>query len=187
MSEALFSLLRQRLQSDTDHADALAAVLILISRAENPSILYTRRAMHLRNHPGEICFPGGMRETQDSNLWITALRETREEIGLPANEIQFLGRLPAARTRAGTWVVPFVASFNADFQLTPALDELDTIFQIPINQFQSGLKIRDDYFESHGRSYRLPVYQFQGHKIWGFTAGVTENLLAILSQAPGCL
>ena len=183
MSEKLFSFLREQLQSDTDHADAIAAVVLLISRSENPSILYTRRAMHLRSHPGEICFPGGMREIQDNNLWLTALRETEEEIGLPASEIQFLGRLHAARTRAGTWVVPFVASFNADFQLTPALDELDTIFQVPIRQFQSGLKIRDDYFESHGRSYRFPVYHYQGHEIWGFTAGVTENLLNILLQS----
>ena len=182
MSEFLFSHLREQLQSEIDHADAIAAIVLLISKSENPSILYTRRALHLRSHPGEICFPGGMREMQDNNLWATALRETEEEIGLPAHEIQFLGRLPAARTRAGTWVVPFVASFNADVQLTPALDELDIIFQVPIEQFQSGLKIRDDHFESHGKSYRLPVYQYQEYEIWGFTAGVTEQLLKIMNR-----
>lgn len=182
MSESLFSFLREQLHVDIDHQDAIAAVVLLISRSENPTLLYTRRAMHLRSHPGEICFPGGMREIHDEHLWATALRETEEEIGLPASEIQFLGRLQAARTRAGTWVVPFVASFNADFQLTAALDELDRIFQVPIEQFHSGLKIRDDHFESHGKSYQFPVYQYQEHEIWGFTAGVTEQLLKILRK-----
>lgn len=180
MSDSLFSLLRKQLQSDTDHADAIAAVVLLISRSENPAILYTRRSMHLRSHPGEICFPGGMREIQDENLWATALRETEEEIGLPAIEIEFIGRLSAARTRAGTWVVPFVASFNADFNLTPALDELDQIFQIPITQFLEGLKVRVDHFEHQGKTYSFPVYQYQEHEIWGFTAGVTEQLLRLL-------
>lgn len=182
MSESLYSYLRERLCKDVDHRDAIAAVLLLISRSDNPSILYTRRAMHLRSHPGEICFPGGMREMNDDNLWATALRETEEEIGLPASEIEFIGQLSAARTRAGTWVVPFVASFNADFNLTPALDELDQIFQIPISQFHSGLKIRDDYFEHQGKSYSFPVYQYQQHQIWGFTAGVTEQLLKLLPK-----
>lgn len=178
----MFSFLRERLQTDKDHQDAIAAVVLLISRSETPAILYTRRAKHLRSHPGEICFPGGMREIQDKNLWATALRETEEEIGLPAREIQFLGQLSAARTRAGTWVIPFVASFNADFQLTPAPDELDKIFQVPIAQFHSGLKVRDDHFEHQGKSYRLPAYQYQEHEIWGFTAGVTEQLLTLLPK-----
>lgn len=184
MSEILFSQLKKSLSQDIDYPEADAAVLLLISRENNPSILYTRRALHLRSHPGEICFPGGRREIHDEHLWATALRETHEEIGLPANQIDYLGRLPSARTRAGTWVVPFVASFSPGFELTPALDELDMIFHVPISQIQSELKIRDDYFERHGKVYRYPVYQYQEYEIWGFTAGVTEQLITLL-DGPG--
>jgi 8-oxo-dGTP pyrophosphatase MutT (NUDIX family) len=180
MSKTLFLRLQGELQLDVDHTDAIAAVLVLISQSNQPGILYTRRATHLRSHPGEICFPGGMREPGDENLWMTALRETYEEVGLPANQIQLLGNLPASRTGAGTWVVPFVAAFNPEYPLVPALDELDTIFQVPLEEFKTGIKIRDDYFERHGENYRLPVYQYQQHEIWGFTAGVTERLLKIL-------
>lgn len=177
MSEALFHHLKKSLPQEIDYPDADAAVLLLISRENNPSILYTRRALHLRSHPGEICFPGGRREYEDQHLWATALRETQEEIGLPANQIDYLGALRPAVTRAGTQVISFVASFNADYPLIPALNELDTIFHVPLVDFSRGIKIRDDFFQHQGRDYRLPVYQFRQHTIWGFTAGVTENFL----------
>ena len=180
MSEILFSQLKKSLSQEINYPEADAAVLLLISREIHPSILYTRRAMHLRSHPGEICFPGGRREDQDKNLWATALRETHEEIGLPATEIEYLGALRPAITRAGTQVISFVASFNPGYPLTPALDELDTIFQVPLIDFSRGLKIRDDIFHRTGREYRLPVYQFREHEIWGFTAGVTAQLLEFL-------
>lgn len=177
MSDELFSRLKLQLLSDKDHPDAIAAVLILISRSENPAILYARRALHLRSHPGEICFPGGKKEEFDENLWATALRETQEEIGLPASEIEFLGSLDVARTRAGTQVIPFVASFNADYPVEPFLEELDLLFHVPIVDFRNGLKVGDDHFEHNGLSYYLPVYQYNQHRIWGFTAIVTRQLL----------
>jgi 8-oxo-dGTP pyrophosphatase MutT (NUDIX family) len=177
MNEEFFSDLRLQLESDRDHPDAVAAVLILISRSESPSILYARRALHLRSHPGEICFPGGKREEFDENLWATALRETQEEIGLPASEIEYLGSLEPAKTRAGTQVIPFVASFNANYPVAPFLEELDLLFNIPIVDFRNGLKVCDDHFEHNGLSYYLPVYQYDQHRIWGFTAIVTQQLL----------
>jgi 8-oxo-dGTP pyrophosphatase MutT (NUDIX family) len=180
MSETLFSHLKKSLPQEIDYPEADAAVLLLISRENNPSILYTRRALHLRSHPGEICFPGGRRETHDPHLWATALRETHEEIGLPATEIDYLGALRPAVTRAGTQVISFVASFNPDYPLVAELNELDTIFHVPLIDFSRGIKIRDDIFSRAGREYRLPVYQYQEHEIWGFTAGVTEQLLKIM-------
>lgn len=180
MSETLFSHLKKSLSQEINHPNADAAVLLLISRQPSPSILYTRRALHLRSHPGEICFPGGRRENHDENLWATALRETHEEIGLPATEIDYLGTLRPAVTRAGTQVISFVASFNSDHPLVPALDELDRIFQVPLIDFSRGIKIREDIFSRSGQEHRFPVYRYQEHEIWGFTAGVTEQLLELL-------
>jgi 8-oxo-dGTP pyrophosphatase MutT (NUDIX family) len=177
MSEELFAQLKLQLESQKDHPDAVAAVLILISRSENPSILYGRRALHLRTHPGEICFPGGKKEEFDESLWATALRETQEEIGLPASEIEYIGSLQPAATRSGTHVIPFVASFNADYPVDPFLEELDLLFNVPIIEFRNGLKVDDDHFEHNGLSYCLPVYQYNQHRIWGFTAMITQQLL----------
>jgi 8-oxo-dGTP pyrophosphatase MutT (NUDIX family) len=165
----LFSRLQQRLLP-LDNLEARrykreAAVLILLSDQPSPSILYTRRAQHLRRHPGEVCFPGGMWELQDANLLSTALRETQEEIGLPATELQLLGRLPEAYTKVGLPVTPFVAIYSPSF---------------PLVAQPRGIQLREDCFERQGKPFRVPVYAYQNFEIWGFTAAVTAHLLQLI-------
>lgn len=184
MSSLLFDALSLEL-SDSFQVTATqsrAAVILLLSRGDNPALLFTRRAMHLRNHPGEVCFPGGMREPQDTDLLATALREMEEEIGLPATEVQILGRLPEAYTRAGTQVTPFVASFDASYPLVASLSELDSIFMVPLSLFEQGIMVREDVFEREGRSYKIPVYHYQEYEIWGFTAAVTARFLRLITR-----
>ena len=179
----MFDVLAQKLHPTPQAAIDIpqAAVLILISRGESPSILYTKRAMHLRNHPGEVCFPGGMWEPGDRDLSVTALRETCEEIGLPASEARLLGCLPQLHTRAGTPVTPFIASFDHSFPLSPCEAELDSIFMVPLADFRRGIQVRMDRFERHGRVFEAPAYHYQGYEIWGFTAAVTAQLLHLLA------
>jgi 8-oxo-dGTP pyrophosphatase MutT (NUDIX family) len=180
----MFELLAQKLhptpQSTISHPQA--AVLILISQGETPSLLYTKRALHLRQHPGEVCFPGGMWEPGDIDLSTTALRETYEEIGLPATEARLLGCLPQSHTRAGTPVTPFVASFDPSFPLYPSLAELESIFTVPLAEFRRGIQVRVDRFERQGRVFEAPAYHYQGYEIWGFTAAVTAQLLSLLAH-----
>jgi len=184
LSDSLFDVLSQQLMHD--HLDLVvqpqAAVLVLISQGENPAIIYTKRAAHLRQHPGEVCFPGGMWESGDVDLFATAVREVHEEIGLPAAGINLLGRLPQAHTRAGTPVTPFVASFDTSFPLSPSPDELDSIFLVPLDLFLRGIQVREDSFMRHGRAYQVPVYHYGGYEIWGFTAAVTAQLLRLIKQ-----
>ena len=185
MTSWLFDGLAQQLTNIPPYpvSSPQAAVLILISRGDNPSILFTKRAAHLRHHPGEVCFPGGMWEPGDDNLLVTAQREVYEEIGLPAGRIQLLGALPQSHTRAGTAVTPFVAHFDASINLQPSPDELESIFMVPLAAFQAGLQVREDHFERHGHILRVPVYHYQGYEIWGFTAAVTAQLLRLVDRA----
>lgn len=184
LSHSLFNALSQHLIHD--HLDPVvqpqAAVLVLISRGDNPAVLYTKRAAHLRQHPGEVCFPGGMWEAGDADLLTTAQRETYEEIGLPTAEMQLLGRLPQAHTRAGTPVTPFVASFNPGAPLYPSPHELDSVFCVPLAVFNAGIQVREDQFERNGRVFSVPVYHYEGYEIWGFTAAVTAQLLHLLNR-----
>lgn len=159
-----------------------AAVVLLISRSSQPALLFTKRALHLRNHPGEVCFPGGMREPGDLDLVATALREMHEEIGLPPSEAQVLGRLPEFHTRAGMSVTPFVALADDSHPLTPSPAELESIFWVPLDMFDQGISIREDVFERDGHIYRIPVYSYEGYEIWGFTAAVTANLMNLLRE-----
>ncbi|WP_084618375.1 NUDIX hydrolase [Cellvibrio sp. OA-2007] len=184
MSSPLFDALSQLLLHEPLGlvTEPQAAVLVLLSRGDNPAVLYTKRAEHLRQHPGEVCFPGGMWEPGDADLFATAQRETYEEIGLPAADIHLLGRLPQFHTRAGTPVTPFVASFNTGVPLLPSPAELDSIFCVPLRVFNDGIQVREDRFERNGRVFSVPVYHYEGYEIWGFTAAVTEQLLRLLRR-----
>jgi 8-oxo-dGTP pyrophosphatase MutT (NUDIX family) len=183
MSDSMFRTLSHQLIHEPVSlvAQAQAAVLILITEGDNPAILFTKRAAHLRKHPGEVCFPGGMWEPGDIDLFATALREVHEEIGLPASGIQLLGRLPQSHTHAGTPVTPFVASFDAGLPLFASPDELDSIFLVPLSVFEDGIQVREDTFERHGQMIQIPVYHYHGYEIWGFTAAVTAQLLYLVN------
>lgn len=184
MSDSLFNALSQHLIHEplAPVIQPQAAVLVLISHGDNPAILYTKRAAHLRQHPGEVCFPGGMWEAGDADLLRTAQRETYEEIGLPVSEMRVLGRLPQSLTKAGTPVTPFVASFNPNAQLLPSPHELESVFLVPLAAFDAGIQVREDQFERNGSVFRVPVYHYEGYEIWGFTAGVTAQLLCLLRR-----
>lgn len=184
MSDALLQALSRHLIHTPLElvSEPQAAVLVLISRGDNPAVLYTKRAAHLRQHPGEVCFPGGMWEAGDADLLVTAQRETHEEIGLPASAIQLLGRLPQSYTRAGTPVTPFVASFDSSIPLQPSPAELESVFCVPLAVFDAGIQVRKDRFERDGRVIEVPAYQYEGYEIWGFTAAVTAQLLRLLTR-----
>ncbi|RYY75046.1 MAG: CoA pyrophosphatase [Gammaproteobacteria bacterium] len=161
-----------------------AAVLVLITDEVSPQVIYTLRAKHLNQHAGEVCFPGGKWELQDSSLLATALRETHEEIGLSSSMIDILGILPARATRSGAMVQPFVGKIPADCRFTLNHHELQDLFTVPLAAFRQGLQVRTDIFEHNGARLRMPAYVYKGFEIWGFTAGVTSELLSLLHSLP---
>ncbi len=157
-----------------------AAVIVLITDEISPQIIFTLRAKHLNQHAGEVCFPGGKWEQQDNSLLATALRETHEEIGLSSNMIDILGALPARATRSGAMVQPFVGKIPADCRFVLNHHELEELFSVPVTAFRQGLQVRTDIFEHDGQRLRIPAYHYKGFEIWGFTAGVTSELLGLL-------
>lgn len=186
MNRQLWSAIRELLAPQAallTHADQFvqqAAVMVLITDEAEPQLVFTLRAQHLTYHAGEVCFPGGMWELQDATLLASAIRETHEEVGLPGTLLQVLGALPIRTTRAGTRVTPFVASIPADYAFIANRSELDVVFTVPLRQLMDSLQIRLDTFEHQNQRYQVPVYAYQGHEIWGFTAAVTAELLALL-------
>ena len=97
---------------DTAMGDASlpeAAVLVALTDEARPSVLLGRRGEHLKHHPGEIAFPGGKREPEDTTPWVTAKREALEEVGIPAEQVHPLGELQPLITRTGFEVHPCVA------------------------------------------------------------------------------
>jgi len=159
-----------------------AAVMVLLTEEVSPQIIFTLRSKHLNQHAGEVCFPGGKWESQDNSLLTTALRETHEEIGISSGIIDILGILPARATRSGAMVQPFVGKIPADCRFNLNHHELEELFSVPLADFQRGLQVRTDIFERNGQRFRFPAYIYQGYEIWGFTAGVTAELLSLIQS-----
>lgn len=166
---------------------AQASVMVLFTDdRRNPEIIFTRRAQHLSNHPGEVAFPGGMWESGDNTLLETALRESHEEVGLLPSAVRVLGACRPRATRAGVRVTPFVGVIAADTLLVPNSTELDAIFRVPLAAFHSGMiQTRTDIFSYAGQSFRVPAYEHQGYEIWGFTAALTNEIISALVAKSG--
>ncbi|MGH1485060.1 MAG: NUDIX hydrolase [Cellvibrionaceae bacterium] len=156
-----------------------AAVLVsLVVNNGGLSLLLTRRAINMSHHGGEVAFPGGMWEPGDHFPVSTALREAEEEVSLQPHSVDVKGLLPAFSTRQGTQVTPVVGMLESIPQLTANSAEIDSIFFVPISELMADRRIRTDIFHRENLSLWSPAYEYQGHEIWGFTAGVIKMLLA---------
>jgi 8-oxo-dGTP pyrophosphatase MutT (NUDIX family) len=154
-----------------------AAVLTgLVERDAGLNMILTRRASHLRHHPGQISFPGGKTEKGDASPFETAMREANEEIGLTANQIEHLGQLTPIKTVSGFEVTPVIAF--ADNQYSPVTDpnEVDDVFEAPVEYlFNKGnIHSVEALFQGTRRIvYNIPYNQ---HLIWGVTAQIIHTL-----------
>lgn len=158
-----------------------AAVLIpLLDRAEGLTVLLTERSAALRQHAGQISFPGGRIEAGDSGAEHAALRESEEEIGLPAAAVRVLGRLPDQMIVSGFRVTPVVGLIAAQFQPRPDPREVAATFELPLsflldshNHVRRTRTFADQQIE-------LTDLPFGQHNIWGATAAMLLTLYRLL-------
>jgi 8-oxo-dGTP pyrophosphatase MutT (NUDIX family) len=158
-----------------------AAVLIPLIMHENElKILLTQRTAHLHDHPGQISFPGGRSDPQDTSAIDTALREAEEEIGLPSNRVEVLGSLPHYLTITGYQVTPVVSLVDAGHKYEPDEFEVADIFEVPMAYLMNPHHHEQRMWESpqcYRRFYAMP---YENKFIWGATAGMLRNLYHFL-------
>ncbi|XP_007518852.2 mitochondrial coenzyme A diphosphatase NUDT8 [Erinaceus europaeus] len=164
---------------------AAAAVLVpLCSVRGVPALLYTLRSSRLAGkHKGDVSFPGGKCDPTDQDVVDTALRETREELGLAVPPEQVWGALQPLYDQKKTTVVPILASVGPlDPQsLRPNPDEVDEVFALPLAHLLQSQNQGYTHFCKEGRfSYTLPVFLHGPHRVWGITAVITEFSLQLL-------
>ncbi len=158
-----------------------AAVLIpLVDTKTGLSIILTTRTQHLHNHAGQISLPGGMRDESDINPVATALRETNEEIGIPADYIDVIGSLEHYSTPTGFIITPIIGRIMPGFSLQADPFEVDEIFMVPLAFLfdeQNQQKHIYSGLQKNGTKNTLSYYEFNyGEKrIWGITAAILVN------------
>jgi 8-oxo-dGTP pyrophosphatase MutT (NUDIX family) len=153
-----------------------AAVLVPVIDRGEPTVLLTQRTPDLTTHAGQVAFPGGKIERDDVSPVAAALRETREETGLPAALIEPIGYLDLYLTFSGFRILPTVARVKPDFTLTLNPSEVTEAFEVPLKFLMTpanhARKIRD-WRGIQREYYEIP---FENRYIWGITAGILRNL-----------
>ena len=173
----LYQYLNQRLEqraprriNQPDLAEA--GVLVAITNEENPHIVLTRRASHLSTHQGEVAFPGGKRDPEDSDIVATAIREAEEEVELASSLVTVVGEMDQVVSRFGYLVTPVLALIPAEADLVANPDELDAVFRVPVEFFRQP---PSSYFE-RGK-VKIPSYDYDEFHIWGLTAMMIAEMM----------
>jgi 8-oxo-dGTP pyrophosphatase MutT (NUDIX family) len=158
-----------------------AAVLVpIVNRVHGMTVLLTQRTAHLSDHAGQVSFPGGRAEAADGSLVATALRETREEVGIERHRIEVLGQLPVYTTRTGYRVTPVVGLLQPPFEVVPDAYEVAEVFEVPL-----AFLLDPANHQRHSRMHEGVMRHFwampyANYYIWGATAGMLRNLYRCL-------
>lgn len=162
-----------------------AAVLFpIVLREAGATVLLTQRTQHLRDHAGQVSFPGGRVEAQDASPVHTALRETEEEIGLARERIEIIGFLPEYRTGTGFRVTPVVGLVTPPFDLQLDSFEVAEAFEVPLDFLLDPANHREQSLHYRGALRHFFAMPYGDYFIWGATAGMIRSLTARLGLHP---
>jgi 8-oxo-dGTP pyrophosphatase MutT (NUDIX family) len=160
-----------------------AAVLMAVTAEPEPQLLLTRRTAHLKQHAGQIAFPGGRVDAEDPDHVAAALREAEEEVALPRRVVEVLGTADPYRTGTGYLITPVVGVVPAGLVLSPSPDEVDEVFHVPLAHVLDPASHERHSGIWQGETRHYWIIRHQGREIWGATAGMIVNLSRRLAES----
>jgi 8-oxo-dGTP pyrophosphatase MutT (NUDIX family) len=153
-----------------------AAVLIPVVEAGGDArVIFTQRTSTLRKHSGQIAFPGGKLDA-DETAELAALREAEEEIGLGRHFVEVIGRLPSVPVLSGFRITPVLATVRPGFELTPNPGEVESVFDVPLSFLMDPANHRRERRMFGDRDWFYYVMSYQDRRIWGITAGIVRSV-----------
>lgn len=154
-----------------------AGVLIAVqARGAMLDVILTKRSIHLKNHPGQVAFPGGRQDASDADAVAAALREAEEETGLPPARVEVLGTLPPHETVTGYVVVPVLGLVRGGFDERPEAGEVSEIFRVPLSHLTDPARYRIESRRWQGRQRYYYAAPYGPYYIWGATARILRAL-----------
>ncbi|MFC2038974.1 NUDIX hydrolase [Chloroflexota bacterium] len=179
--KALFQI-RKRSVVGADRTPA-AVLLPLFEKDGEFHILFTRRTDTVRDHKGQISFPGGAYEIQDITMQDTALREASEEIGLAPESVRILGELDNLPTMTSNYLItPYVGLIPWPYEFKTDPKEVEEVIEIPVPVLQDKSSLRHETETLDGKLITSYFYNYKGVIIWGATARILTQFLDIYSQ-----
>ena len=169
VEHSLTQELQQRLRFSRSMREAHAAVLIAITDEAQPKVLLTRRSAYLNSHAGEVSFPGGKRDPQDTSNIVVALREAQEETALNPFDVELIGDLPMQKSRNGMLVKPIVGLIPPEVQLSAQPTEIDRIFFASLKNLMEAPPVPYEVRYAHQSLY-FPSMRVENEIVWGLTA-----------------
>jgi 8-oxo-dGTP pyrophosphatase MutT (NUDIX family) len=151
-----------------------AAVMVPVIDLPAPALLFTVRSDQVRDHRGEISFPGGVRHPEDRDLLATALRETEEELGIDPAAFDVLGSLRPTHTVVSGYVIqPFVGLLAERPEVTPSPVEIAEVLELEVNRLAEVEREVESWF----------AYTVDGHTVWGATGRIVHAFLEVWMRA----
>lgn len=163
-----------------------AAVLVpLVHEGDRWSLLFTRRAETLNNHKGQVSFPGGAVDSEDSSPEQTALREAHEEIGLLPGDVYLLGRLGYLQTVSNYLITPVVGQIRWPYHFRVSAREVSRVFTVPLDWLADSTNREErPWIFPDGHTENIIYFKpYDGEILWGASARITVELLKVLKLA----
>jgi len=161
-----------------------AVLLLLYEREGRLVLLLTRRTQTVETHKGQVSLPGGAREPQDHDFAQTALRETCEELGIPGKTVEVLGALtPLYIPPSRFCVYPYVGYVSHAYPLRPDANEVAEVIEVPLEYLLDPATREVEVHFRDNQRFQVPVYRVANQKVWGATAMILAEFLAMLSAA----
>lgn len=160
-----------------------AAVLMPVTRSESPELVLTLRASGLSTHGGEVAFPGGRRDPEDSDLAQTALREAEEEVGLAPGMVEIVGPLSSLVSLHGIHVTPYVGIVPDYVEYRANDAEIASVFSVPLDFFCQDPREFTHRIDYQGGAWYVPSYRYGEYQIWGLTAIMIVELVNLVYGA----
>lgn len=161
----------------------IASVLIPLMDCQGSiSVVLCKRTDNVPHHKGQICFPGGSRESGDNSLLDTALREADEEMGIKRQDVQVLGRMDPVPTMTKFIITPYVCAVPMNYEFTPDTFEVEEIFNVPLQTFLEFEKYRMAETVFQGSSYPVFFIDYTDRTIWGATAKILRKFAELVKR-----